>query len=255
MQRSCRSAIEATQPGQAALINNSFIILLAWLPALWSSGIAHADSRWSGGVAYYSGSISTEENQRFFSVVAGRPVKRLVITSSGGEVEAGIALGTWVFEHRLDVEVPEYCLSSCANYVFPAANRKFIASGAVVAWHGNYHHLKETGLWTEDIAVRMQRYSEDAATAREQARAEMERLVRLEQDFFIRIGVDQYLCWAGKMPPYNAPNYYFLSPEDMAGFGVTKVKTPPGYENTDVSDLEASIVYIRLNNTDTPANR
>ncbi|NNG12451.1 MAG: hypothetical protein HKM88_04295 [Halobacteria archaeon] len=199
--------------------------------------------------------MSTEENQRFFSGIADRPVTRLVITSSGGEVEAGIALGTWVFEHRLDVEVPEYCLSSCANYVFPAAKRKTIAPGAVVAWHGNYHHLKATGLWTEDIAVRMQRYGEDATMAREQVRAEMERLVRLERDFFTRIGVDQYLCWVGKMSPYNAPNYYFLSPEDMAGFGVTLVQTPSGYENTDVSDLKASVVYIRLNNTDAPADR
>lgn len=237
------------------LSNDIFTILLVWLLALWLSSITHAGSRWSDGVAYYSGPISTEENRRFFSGIAGRPVKRLVIDSSGGEVEAGIALGTWIFEHRLDVEVPEYCLSSCANYVFPAASRKFIAPGAVVAWHGNYHHLKETGLWTEDIAVRMQRYGEDAATAREQARTETERLVRLERDFFTRIGVDQHLCWAGKMPPYNAPNYYFLSPEDMAGFGVTQVQTPTGYENTDVSDLKASVVYIRLNDTDTPAIR
>ena len=178
-----------------------------------------------------------------------------MITSSGGAVEAGIALGTWVFEHQLDVEVPKYCLSSCANYVFPAGNRKYIGPGAVVAWHGNYHHLKETGLWVEDIAMRMQRYGEDATTAREEARAEMERLVRIEQDFFIRIGVDQYLCWVGKMPPYNAPNYYFLSPEDMAGFGITQVQTSPGYENTDVSDLEASIIYIRLNDVGAPARR
>lgn len=164
-------------------------------------------------------------------------------------MEAGIALGTWVFEHRLDVEVNEYCLSSCANYVFPAARRKFISPGAVVAWHGNYHHLKATGLWTDDIAARMRRHGEDAATAREAARAEMERLVRLERDFFARIGVDQYLCWIGKMPPYNARNYYFLSREDMARFGVTRVLTPPGYEYTDVSDIDASIELIRLNET------
>jgi len=209
--------------------------------------MVNADNRLAGEVVYYNGSISTEKNRRFFAAMADRPVKRLVITSSGGEVEAGIALGVWVFERRLDVEVAEYCLSSCANFVFPAASRKFIAPGAVVAWHGNYHHLKATGLWTDDIALRMQRYGEDAVTARERARALMDRLVRLERDFFAHIGIDQYLCWIGKMPPYNVPNYYFLSREDMAGFGVSQVQTPPGYENTDVSGLNASVVFIRLN--------
>jgi len=170
-----------------------------------------------------------------------------VINSGGGEVEAGIALGRWVFRQRLDVEVPGYCLSSCANYVFPAAGRKFIAPGAVVAWHGNYHHLKATGLWTDDIAARMQRHGEDAVTARDKARAEMERLVQLERAFFADIGVDEYLCWIGKMPPYNVPNYYFLSREDMAGFGVTQVQTPPGYEHTDVTGLDASVEFISLN--------
>ncbi|MDH3526247.1 MAG: hypothetical protein OEN52_10410 [Gammaproteobacteria bacterium] len=209
----------------------------------------------SNDVAYYKGPISLQENRRFFAAVANRPVRRLVITSSGGEVEAGIALGRWVFGQRLVVEVPEYCLSSCANYVFPAAGRKLIAPGAVVAWHGNYHHLKATGLWTDDIAARMQRYGEDAVTARDRAHVEMERLVQLERDFFAGIGVDQYLCWIGKMPPYNVPNYYFLSREDMAGFGVTQVQTPAGYEHTEVTGLDASVEFISLNAAVTSGKR
>jgi hypothetical protein len=228
---------------------------LVYPAVFWITVNAGADVRLVDEVAYYSGPISNDENRRFFSAVADRPVKRLVISSGGGEVEAGIALGTWVFERQLDVEVGEYCLSSCANYVFTAASRKFIAPGAVVAWHGNYHHLQETGLWTDDIAVRIQRDGEDAVTARERVRARLERLVRLERDFFDRIGVDEYLCWIGKMPPYNAPNYYFLSQQDMAGFGVSQVQTPPGYEDTDVGSLGESVVFIRLHDEAIPSER
>ncbi len=222
------------------------VYLLACLPAFWLCASGCTPGRLPGDVAHYQGPISLEENRRFFAAVANRPLRRLVIRSSGGEVEAAIALGTWVFEQQLDLEVTEYCLSSCANYVFPAAIRKRIAPGAVVAWHGNYHHLKSTGLWTDDIDARRQRHGEDAATARDRARAVMERLVRLEQAFFERIGVDQYLCWIGKMPPYNVPDYYFLSRQDMAGFGVSNVQTPRGYASTDTDGLGLSVVFIRL---------
>lgn len=207
---------------------------------------ASADISLAAGVAYYRGSISAEQNQRLLEVVQGKVVKRLVITSSGGEVEAGITLGLWVFNHRLNVEVQEYCLSSCANYVFPAGYHKFIDAGAVVAWHGNYNHLKQTGLWQDDIASRMERHNEDAATAKIQLREDVERLAGLESDFFARIGVNEYLCWIGKAPPYNALNYYFLSKEDMERFGVTHVQTPPGYESRDVSDFSDHIMYIKL---------
>lgn len=214
---------------------------------MWIAGPVGAEVSVSADTAWYSGSISAEQNQQFFEAVEGKAVKRLVITSDGGEVAAGIALGLWVFENNLDIEVPEYCLSSCANYVFPAGRHKFIGEGAVVAWHGNYHHLEQTGLWEDEVAGRMERHGEDAATARAQVRGEVDRLVRLEQDFFARIGVDEYLCWVGKMPPYNVPDYYFLSARDMARFGVTHVHTPSGYENSEHPGVSVQLMYIKIN--------
>jgi hypothetical protein len=217
---------------------------------LWLASPANADIGVAAGSAYYTGPISAEQNQRLFKAVHGEGVTRLVIISTGGDVEAGIALGLWVFDHRLDVVVPEYCLSSCANYVFPAGRHKSIGAGAVVAWHGNYNHLKQTGLWQDDIAARMERHGEDAVTARRQVREEMERLVGLERDFFTHIGVDEYLCWIGKMPPHNAPNYYFLSRQDMARFGVNRVQAPSDYTETDISDFNVNIKFIVLSEND-----
>ena len=219
-------------------------VLLAAM--LWMANPVSAEITLAAAVAHYSGAISAELNQQFFAAVQGQDVKRLIITSGGGDVEAGIALGLWVFNHSLNIEVPEYCFSSCANYVFPAGHRKSIGAGAVVAWHGNYTHLKETGLGQDDIAGRMERYGEDDVTAKVYVREKMERLVRLERDFFARIGVNEYLCWIGKMPPYNAPDYYFLSGQDMARFGVTHVQVPPDYRNTDVSDFSDHVMYIKL---------
>lgn len=197
-------------------------------------------------IVHYSGAIDAEHNRRFFASLGGAPADRIVVTSGGGEVDAAMALGRWIFEHEVDVEVAEYCLSSCANYIFPAGNRKIIRAGAVVAWHGNYHHLKVTGGWRDDVTARMKHHGEDARTAEQEVHRQVERLVRMERQFFRRIGVDQYVCWVGKMPPYSVPNYYFLSRDDMARFGITDVHVPPAYEQTDVSGLGVAIEHIDL---------
>jgi len=178
--------------------NYCIAALLALLLPLATPAVA--DIRLAAGTAYYAGPINAGLNQQLFTAVKGKAVKRLVITSSGGEVKAGIALGLWVFDRRLDVEVTDYCLSSCANYVFPAGQRKSIAPGAIVAWHGNYHHLQQTGLWRDDIAPRMARHGEDAATAEVHVRELVDRLVNLERDFFAHIGVNEFICWIGKLP-------------------------------------------------------
>jgi hypothetical protein len=196
--------------------------------------------------AHYTGPVSAQHNDEFFARVKGQKIKRLLITSSGGEVEAGIALGRWVFLNQVDVIVEDYCLSSCANYVFPAARYKTIKPRAIVAWHGNYHHLLHTGLWREEVQSRMQRNSESSEQATKHVFTQVKQLVAMEKEFFRQIGVDEYLCWIGKQDPYNAPNYYFMSATDMARFGIDNIKLPSDYRDSDVSRFDMDIVFIRL---------
>ena len=195
----------------------------------------------------YQGDISSTNNRDFFKRVQKKSVNRLVITSAGGSVKAGIELGLWVFKQQLTLEVRDYCFSSCANYVFTAAARKIIRTGAVVAWHGNYHHLLRTGLWRDDVPSRMQRTGESRAVASQRVLELVQDLVKREKKFFATISVDQYLTWVGKMPPYSARNYYFLAPGDMARFGVRQVQAPKDYPNTDTSQYSVSLAFIRLN--------
>lgn len=203
----------------------------------------------AGQLAVYKGEISAVNNAAFFKRYAGKPVAQLDINSVGGEVEAGIELGLWVHRHGLDVTVTGLCLSSCANYVFTAGRHKDIKPGAVVAWHGNYHHLEETGLWRDDVALRMRRDGEDKNTATRIVRAQVDKLLAMEKQFFLEIGVDEYLCWVGKMPPFSVRDYYTLAVEDMARFGVRDVSQPwqsrdpsaPGYKG-----FYLDVVHINL---------
>ena len=222
-------------------------ILLVWLCCLPLQAAPGEDVH---ATAVYRGAISAETNAAFFARVAGQPLQRLLIDSVGGDVAAAIELADRVHARQLDITVTGVCLSSCANYVFPAARRKQIQPGAIVAWHGNYRHLAETGLWRDDVALRMQRDGEDEQAATRYVQAQVARLVALERDFFARIGVDEQVCWIGKQPPYHVPDYYSLSVADMARFGITDVQAPADYPATDLTGFDANIVFLEL--TDIP---
>ena len=210
-----------------------------------TSPAATAPSETSHTAAYLS-EITKENNVKFFTSIKNRKINKLRVNSSGGEVEAAIKLGRWIYHNNIDIEVIEYCLSSCANYLFTAAHHKMILPGAIVAWHGNYHHLKHTGLWKDDIPARMKRAGENHAQARARVLKQVNHLVKLEQSFFKEIGVDEKICWVGKIAPYNVRNYYFLSVSDMARFGIKYVAIQKDYEKTNVKKFTEHIVYLKL---------
>ena len=90
------------------------------------------------GQLNYIGSVDADANKRLFALYDSLAVKPTVLSirSKGGPVTAGIPLGRWVRERGLDIKVMEYCMSSCANYVFPAARRKVVSNFAVIGYHG-----------------------------------------------------------------------------------------------------------------------
>ena len=90
------------------------------------------------GELHYVGALDEEANKRLFVLYDGLADKPTVLSirSKGGEIDVGMGLGHWVHERRLDIKVLEYCMSSCANYVFPAARRKTVSNFAVIGYHG-----------------------------------------------------------------------------------------------------------------------
>lgn len=92
----------------------------------------------SYGNIEYSGSITEAKNDVAFALYDNAPIKpkRLVISSPGGAVDYGIQLGEWVLQNQLDVEVGDYCMSSCANYVFLAGNEKILGKHSFIGFHG-----------------------------------------------------------------------------------------------------------------------
>lgn len=155
----------------------------------------------SGRALIYSGELSAQANQRLYQLYEAVEPKpdTLVISSEGGNFEHGLALGEWVFRHRLRVSVPRYCNSSCANYVFTAASSRELGLYAIVAFHGG---MMDTA---DRIGQLLYKYPSER---REAQRQRIALLVRDKQQretaFFRQIGVDQRITSYGYLPAYRS---------------------------------------------------
>lgn len=197
----------------------------------------------SGDAVIFTGQINARSVAQFLRALQDPRITRLVITSSGGRVAAALDMADAVHARQLDVEVPAACMSSCANYVFPAGRHKVIGRLGAVSWHGNmahvlYLHQNGQGSWSES----------EMQSARTFA-------VR-EAEFFRRIGVDGFVCWFAKIEPYQVEDFYYLSVEDMERFGIHDVtvrdKTAVAHADglrkvrVDWAALEASRPVVKL---------
>lgn len=80
---------------------------------------------------------------KILSMVEDAKIKTIVVRSKGGDVEYSIDLALAMTKSRIDLIVDGYCFSSCANYVFLAANRKYVPHFALIAWHGAPKQLND----------------------------------------------------------------------------------------------------------------
>lgn len=201
------------------------LVLLAGCSSVSSSSVVKPEKAFVGlrdGVLVYEGLITKEANTSLFAAYESASNKpgRLLISSRGGEIGVGIALGNWVYQQQLDVEVGTVCASACANYVFPAGQVKYLAKDSVLIWHGSAWQ-KEWDIDAEHKAV-TEKY--------------LQNMRQQETAFYTLIGVDNALTVYGQdrvtlwdqlasLFGKNTAGYDY-SLEDMARFGVTNIVLP-----------------------------
>lgn len=166
---------------------------------------------------------------------AGRKPSILSIESSGGTSRAAMTLGKLIFENAMDVEVDTYCHSSCANYVFTAGRQKLLSRTASLVWHGGatqpvserrLEELLEETLSQLDAATKAKFLEGRSHEAQiELVHRSLLELIRLETQFFERIGVDQRITTLGiasQPPPLEGGRYmgWDYSLEDLATLGI-----------------------------------
>jgi hypothetical protein len=184
----------------------------------------------SGETLLIEGRITKKTARKVHDALAAHAISLVQLNSGGGDVDPSMDIGFEIFMNGLDVEVTGDCLSSCANYLFPAGKNKIISGPGVVGWHGNIQHLVYLHESGERVMVEPTYRSLLASAQR-------------EAEFFAMIGVDPFICWFGKIEPFNVRNFYFLSVEDMARFGIHDVSTRADYLETD-TDYMNSLFFI-----------
>ncbi len=113
----------------------------------------------------YNGVITPEGVNQVKELYSNH-ISRLIITSKAGDMHASIALGEFIFDHKLDVEIKDYVFSAAANYVITASKTLYLHKDSVIGFSS-----RSSDLSREDE--------------------------KLEQDFFKKIGVEQQITSIG----------------------------------------------------------
>jgi hypothetical protein len=221
-----------------------FIVTLAY-------GLAQASDAvqvyLSEGELNYVGYLDEDANQRLFALydeLKDKPVT-LAIRSRGGDVVTGMALGQWIQAHKLNVKVMEFCLSSCANYVFTAGATKIVSSNAMIGFHG--------GLSSQEFSIGGSRKTEYEAMSPPQKAAFQDHLRRerqpeldLETAFFKAIGVSQEITTYGQQARFKKTvgDGWTFTQEGFKAFGVDRIEVIKPPWKPRLLTLHADIVTL-----------
>ncbi|MCO8047281.1 hypothetical protein [Acinetobacter towneri] len=163
-------------------------------------------------VLIYDGPLSPEANARAAELLKqSDKIDTLKINSRGGEIGLGIDLGNLVYDHQLNVEVGQYCFSSCANYVFPAGKVKYLNLRSQLGWHGGS----------------LQKMQFESAEMEQMYNDYIGPIHAKETAFFQKIKVQQSSTIAGQAPEYekyqDCVSWRYTS-KKMRSFGIDQVR-------------------------------
>jgi len=211
-------------------LTGTFVLLLALVGCANTRSLPPVVS---GETIFIRGNITENTAKEFSDAISKQRIRRVLLDSGGGGVEPAIQIANQIRDNGLDVEVVGDCFSSCANYIFPAGKNKTISALGVVAWHGNISHL----LHLHNIGKR---------PIPDRDLVYIRNLVAQEKAFFASIGLNEFICWFGKIEPYNVTNLYFLGAEDMSRFGLNNVYVRSDYPLTDTMPYKTNGLDLRF---------
>ncbi len=79
------------------------------------------------------------------------------VDSEGGDTATAIEIAEIMMSRKIDLIVDGICASSCANYLFVAAEKKTVNKGSVVGWHGGYSNA--ASVIKEDLSDILRRHA------------------------------------------------------------------------------------------------
>ena len=165
---------------------------LAYCYALFAATLfaeaAHADIvDYRNGVVLIGGHLDNDDAERFEELSKRHKIDYVVVASPGGRAEVAIQIAGAVNELSIPVEVEGFCLSSCANYILPAASEVRIRSGSAIGYHG----LISSSDHTVPLSIGLRCFfGHQDSCIEAQRRKNLQRVAAMEARFFAQLGTD-----------------------------------------------------------------
>lgn len=182
----------------------------------------------------FLGTIKEGEFERFNKKFDSR-VKTLLVTSGGGDAYEAIDIAEVISDHDVTVVAKTWCLSSCANYLFPAG-RKQIIDSAIVGYHGGVNACFMSAEKQETSEKDLRKFMIERGFTQEQIEKSVAKNRRIfdekaakELNLFKKIGVNPKLfevsCTLDK-GARDGKSYSYLLPnsEEFRNFGMNNVE-------------------------------
>lgn len=158
----------------------------------------------------------------------------VVVRSGGGEVNAGMAMGEALIPRVSTVIAHQICASSCANYLFTAADRRVIDDNALLMFHGGVFPQERSAIRANLEGLVPPDQLEGAV---ESVLIDIDAQIARQDAFLLKAGVDVDLFrWMGRIAD--------LPPDQMR-----EICAPPGAGMIVYSDglLAAHKVMVHEN--------
>ena len=183
--------------GLTMLLSSCGLVLRS-APSLWE--------RVDAQTLVFSGGIDSRTDEAFLEAVTPETTK-LIVNTTGGDVESALIVADYIFKHQLDLEVREVCGSSCANYWFTAAKKKTVPRGAYVGFHGDVgSSLPYWGTVTDEVMTYTQK------------------VIAKEAAFYKRIKLDSRIFAFSAAFAVHHKTIWAASPAELACVGVKNLE-------------------------------
>ena len=172
------------------------------------------------------GPIEQGSFAEFQSVFDDR-VSTVILNSGGGDTYDGVQIGRVLHSAGVEIRVRGFCLSSCANYLFTAGQKKIIEDG-IVGFHGNTIAAVHLSGGVDQMVTTSIPWYLKLMVDKEELKRRLEATISWEKDFFSDLGISQTLFDQTQLPDKgtgDGKSYDFLLPnaETLANHGITNV--------------------------------
>jgi hypothetical protein len=124
-----------------------FAVLFSLFLISYVESAAGRESQASVSVVHDSvrivGPITAKTAQRFAQITSQQDVRRLDISSMGGENLSALRMGRIIWDRHMTVIVSGICMSACASYIFLPAARRQVRPNSLVIFHHTANSLME----------------------------------------------------------------------------------------------------------------